>query len=189
MKSLSNYISEKLIINKNFKNQNHLYVPNNKIDLINILIKIYKKEGPGTTEKPIDLNIIDVSNVDNFYEVFLSAYLQGADFECIDVFDWDLNGTNSLESMFYHCSKLWYIKGLSNWNVEHITSFKNMFCKCVSLYNIGDISTWKPKSLTNMDDMFKDCLNLRSIGNILEWEKTNHNIIIPEIYKRTFDLQ
>ena len=64
MKTLNQYIKEKLIVNKNY-NQ-YIYVPKSFKELRKIIKDRYEKLGPGTEQNPIDFNDIDVSNIDSF---------------------------------------------------------------------------------------------------------------------------
>ena len=64
MKTLNQYIKEKLIINKDY-NQ-YTYAPKSFDELRNIIIDRYDKLGPGTKQNPIDFNDIDVSNLNSF---------------------------------------------------------------------------------------------------------------------------
>ena len=67
MKSLNLYISEILVVNKDYKDP---YTCEPKIfeELRKIIEDRYKKFGPGTKQKPIDFNDVDVSNIDSFYD-------------------------------------------------------------------------------------------------------------------------
>ena len=64
MKSLTNYINEKLIVNKNYKP--YTYAPKSFDELRKIIEDRYDELGPGTKQDPIDFNDIDVSNLDSF---------------------------------------------------------------------------------------------------------------------------
>ena len=65
MKTLNQYIKEKLIVNKDYRD--NTYAPKSFDELRNIVIDRYNKLGPGTEQDPIDFNDIDVSNIDSFY--------------------------------------------------------------------------------------------------------------------------
>ena len=77
MKTLTKYLNEKLAVNQRFderliinKNYKDLYtcVPNTFDELRNIIEDRYDSLGPGTKDKPIDFNDVDVSNIDSFYD-------------------------------------------------------------------------------------------------------------------------
>ena len=76
MKTLNQYIKERLIINQRFDERliiNKDY-RDDKIavksfdELRKIIEDRYKKLGAGTKRKPIDFNDIDVSNLDSFHD-------------------------------------------------------------------------------------------------------------------------
>ena len=64
MKSLNQYIKEKLIINKDYNDK--MIVVKSFDELRKIIEDRYDKLGPGTKQNPIDFNDIDVSNIDSF---------------------------------------------------------------------------------------------------------------------------
>ena len=64
MKTLNQYIKEKLIINKDYRDTT--IVVKSFDELRKIIVDRYIKLGPGTKQNPIDFNDIDVSNLDSF---------------------------------------------------------------------------------------------------------------------------
>ena len=66
MKTLKQYIKEKLIVNKDYKSP-YTCVPTSCDELRKIIEDRYNKFGPGTKNDPIDFNDVDVSNVNSFY--------------------------------------------------------------------------------------------------------------------------
>ena len=67
MKTLTKYLNEKLVINKDYKDA-HTYAPASFDELRKIIDDRYNKFGPGTKQKPVDFNDIDVSDIDSFYD-------------------------------------------------------------------------------------------------------------------------
>ena len=65
MKTLNQYIQEKLIINKDYRD--NTIVVKSFDELRKIIEDRYDKFGAGTEQNPIDFNDIDVSNLDSFY--------------------------------------------------------------------------------------------------------------------------
>ena len=55
-----------------------------------------------------------------------------------------------LKYMFYGCSSLISIFGISEWNTNYVTEISNMFEECSLLAYIDDISQWKFKELIDM---------------------------------------
>ena len=121
MKSLTNYINEKLIINKDYRDATIVV---KSFDVLRkIIIDRYNKLGPGTKQNPIDFNYIDVSNIDSFYNkhkgVFEDTY-----FKYIDISDWDVSNVENMGGMF-QSSKF---KGdISNWDVSNVKNMWGMF--------------------------------------------------------------
>ena len=66
MKQLNQYIKERLIINKDYKDVK--IVVKSFDELRKIIEDRYDKLGQGTKQNPIDFNDIDVSNLDSFYD-------------------------------------------------------------------------------------------------------------------------
>ena len=64
MKTLNQYIKEKLIINKDY--HDNMIVVKSFDELRKIIEDRYDKLGEGTEQNPIDFNDIDVSNLDSF---------------------------------------------------------------------------------------------------------------------------
>ena len=69
---------------------------------------------------------------------------------------------SSLDNLFYYCTKLESISGLSNLNTSGITSMKDMFYQCQSLKSI-DLSSFNTSNVTNMRGMFYGCQSLTSL--------------------------
>ena len=129
MKSLNQYIKEKLIINKDYRDANIL-TPKSFDELRKIIEDRYKKLGAGTEQNPIDFNDIDVSNIDSFCGKYDIGIFEETKFKYIDI---------------------------SDWNVSNIASMRNMFCNCVELKSVGDISKWDVSNVTDAINMFEKC--------------------------------
>ena len=126
MKTLNQYIQEKLIINKDY--QDAMIVVKSFDELRKIIEDRYKKLGPGAEQKPIDFNDIDVSNLDSFCNDKSEGIFEYTKFKYIDISDWDVSNMKSMRSMFYDC-KL-FNQDLSGWNVSNVTISYNMFYNC-----------------------------------------------------------
>ena len=90
MKSLSNYIQEKLVIKKSKYN----YFPKTKKELKNIIKQRIKEEGV-----QVDLNDIDVSKITDMSDLFGGVYFNG------DISTWDVSNVNDMSYMFGGCKK------------------------------------------------------------------------------------
>ena len=131
MKSINQYITEKLIIKKRKYN----YFPETREDLIKCITEHFNN-------KNTDLSDIDVSNVTSFESVFRKiSLLKYRDFEEIDVTGWNTSNVTDMKRMFFNCFKLKKIKGIEDWDVSNVTDMHGMFYGCPKL-NI-DLSDWK----------------------------------------------
>ena len=116
MKTLNQYIKEKLIINQRFDekliiNKNyvdaHTLTPKSFDELLEIIEDRYEKLGPGTKQNPIDFNDIDVSNIDSFYNYNRDlGIFERTQFKYIDISEWDVSNAESMQYMFFRCEKL-----------------------------------------------------------------------------------
>ena len=92
MKSLVQYLEEKLIIKKN-KSTNYNYFPETKKELQDIILKRIKDEG-----NEVDLNDIDVSKINDMSSLFYDyGKFNG------DISKWDVSNVNDTYKMFYNC--------------------------------------------------------------------------------------
>ena len=127
MKSLNQYIKEKLIINKNYRD--NTIVVKSFDELRKIIEDRYDKLGAGTKRKPIDFNDIDVSNIDSFCAENVGIF-EYTKFKYIDISYWDVSNVKSMRHMFYECKELESVGDLSKWNVSKVRYHSHMFEKC-----------------------------------------------------------
>ena len=128
MKSLTNYINEKLIVNKNYKP--YTYAPKTFDELRKIIEDRYDKLGPGTEQKPIDFNDIDVSNLDSFCNEKNNGIFERTYFKYIDISYWDVSNIKSMQCMFLMSNQLKSVGDLSNWDASNVTNMDFMFRNC-----------------------------------------------------------
>ena len=168
MKTLNQYIQEKLIINKDYRDTK-IAEPKSFDELRQIIEDRYDKLGPGTKQKPIDFNDIDTSNITSFDSLF-----NHLNFEYVDISLWDTSQVDSMKNMFYSCEKLVSIGDIGEWDVSNVKTFRGMFFDCVILKSIGDLTDWKvTDKLTDTALMFCMCYKLKNIGDIGGWEMKN----------------
>ena len=74
--------------------------------------------------------------------------------------------TSDLNNMFYGCSSLLSVSGLSEINISNIKNISHIFEKCSSLKNINDISHWNTNKVTDISYMFAGCTTLNSFPDI-----------------------
>ena len=214
MKSLNQYIKEKLIINRDYRD--NVIVVKSFDDLRKIIKDRYDKLGPGTKQDPIDFNDIDVTNLNTFSNDKGKGIFQGTKFKYIDISywdvsnvksmycmfaecdelesagdlsDWDVSKVTNMSSMFYSCKK--FNQDISDWDVSKVTSMSNMFCGCNSFNQ--DISDWDVSSVTNMEYIFYNCKSFNQ--DLSGWNVSNvrhnndhifHNCPIKERFKPKF---
>ena len=172
MKTLNQYIKEKLIINKDYRD--NTIVVKSFDELRKIIEDRYDKLGPGTKQKPIDFNDIDVSNIDYFctnkgkgiYCVGLFEYTR---FKYIDTSDWDVSNAESTQYMFFECSELKSVGDISSWDVSKVTNMNSMFYRCKKFNQ--DISGWDVSKVSDMAFMFHGCESFNQ--DISKWDVSN----------------
>ena len=172
MKSLNQYIQEKLIINKDYRD-GKMYHPESFDELRKIVEDRYDKLGPGTKQIPIDFNDIDVSNIrsfcDNKYNSNVKGIFEYMRFKYIDISDWDVSNIESMRHMFYRCTELKSVGDISNWNVSNVTNMHCMFYYCKNFNQ--DISKWDVSNVKSMAFMFFECKKFNQ--DISNWNVSN----------------
>ena len=190
MKSLSQYIKEKLIINKDYVDVNML-TPKSFDELRKIIEYRYDKLGPGTKQNPIDFNDIDVSNFDSFCSNNTGIF-EKTKFKYIDISDWDVSNVTDMKVMFYNCVVLKSVGDISKWDVSNVINMSAMFDSCEELESVEDISKWDVSNVTDMRFMFLGCKKFNQ--DISKWNVSNaryhgfmfYNCSIKEEYKPKF---
>ena len=155
MKTLNQYIQEKLVINKDYRD--NTIVVKSFDELRKIIEDRYDKFGAGTKHNPIDFNDIDVSNLDSFHNknpLFDKGIFEGTKFKYIDISDWYVSNVTNMGGMFYGCEELESVGDISKWDVSNVTNMSSMFGG--SKFN-GDISNWNVSNVITNVNMFNDC--------------------------------
>ena len=166
MKPLNQYIQEKLIVNKDYRDG--MIVVKSFDELRKIIEDRYDKLGPGTKRNPIDFNDIDVSNLNTFSNDKGKGIFEYTDFKYIDISYWDVSNITNMEDMFFYCKELKSVGDISNWDVSKVTNMQSMFYKCKELKSVGDISKWDISNVTNMIRMFYGCNSFNQ--DISDWD-------------------
>ena len=164
MKTLNQYIKEKLIINKDYRD--NMIVVKSFDELRKIIDDRYKKLGAETEQNPIDFNDIDVSNMVSFCDNDDIGLFEQTKFKYIDISDWDVSSVTNMLSMFYRCNTLKSVGDISYWNVSNVTNMAYMFTGCVNFNQ--NISRWNVSRVTDMSYMFFGCVNFNQ--NISSWD-------------------
>ena len=116
MKSLRQFIQEKLVIKKS-KNNNYKYFPETKRELKDIIKQRIEQEG-----NEMDLNDIETSKITDMSELF-----SGLDFNG-DISQWDVSNVVDMSYMFYGCKK--FNQDISKWNTQKVKASHYMFYRC-----------------------------------------------------------
>ena len=129
MKTLNQYIQEKLIINKDYRD--NMIVVKSFDELRKIIEDRYNKLGAGTEQKPIDFNDIDVSKLDSFYNKYtVKGIFEETKFKYIDISYWNVSNVKSTRHMFFECEELESVGNISKWDVSNVRHHAYMFEKC-----------------------------------------------------------
>ena len=153
MKSLNQYIKEKLIINKDYHDA--MIVVKSFDELRKIIEDRYKTLGAGTEQKPIDFNDIDVSNIDSFYDKNKEGIFGHTKFKYIDISEWDVSNVTNMTRMFCWCKELESVGDISKWDVSKVNSMIHMFFDCKKFNQ--DISNWDVSNVMGRVGMFYGC--------------------------------
>ena len=116
MKSLRQFIQEKLVIKKS-KNNNYKYFPETKRELKDIIKQRIEQEG-----NEGDLNDIDTSKITDMSELF-----SGLDFNG-DISQWDVSNVTNMSFMFCQCKS--FNQDISAWDVSNVIKMEAMFYEC-----------------------------------------------------------
>ena len=154
MKSLNQYIKEKLIINKDYRD--NTIVVKSFDELRKIIEDRYDELGPGTKQNPIDFNDIDVSNLDSFYNRNRDiGIFERTQFKYIDISDWDVSNVTNMPAMFFNCEKLESVGDISKWDVSKVTNMAYMFAFCKKFNQ--DLSSWDVSNVRFKTYTFDKC--------------------------------
>ena len=143
MKQITNFITEKLIINKDTKINKYHYHPKDKDKLRELVLKLIKERG-----NKADLNDIDTSKIDNMAGLFLNSDFNG------DISGWDVSNVTNMLLMFNNSK---FNGDISKWDVHNVETMVSMFAKSQFTGENGNISNWNIKPNVRMSSMFKKC--------------------------------
>ena len=115
MKTLQNYITEKILINKNSK-ISYNYHPKTKDELRKIIKQKIESEG-----NECDLNDVDTSNITDMSYLFEYIDFNG------DISRWNVSNVTNMKGMFRYSK---FNGDISNWDVSNVTNSVNTFHNC-----------------------------------------------------------
>ena len=171
MKSLNEYIIEKILINKNSK-LNKIKVET-KDQLKSIIRERYNNN-----KSFVYLSDIDVSELDDLSGIFELLN----NLEVVDISGWDTSNVIYMNDMFVECENIKKIIGIENLDVSKLESANSMFYCCKNLVEL-DLTNWNPVSLQHTYEMFSGCSNLKIIENIENWQLPNIKSVRQMFYK------
>ena len=80
---------------------------------------------------------------------------------------------NDLSYMFFRCSSLASLEGISNFDISIVENMSFMFFDCKNLKELDDISKWNTSNLKNIQKMFCNCVSLSKLPPIDKWDIKN----------------
>ena len=172
MKSLNQYIIEKILINKSSKFINKIKVESN-YQLQSIIEERYHNNNSF-----IDLTDIDISELKNLSRIFGRLN----NLEVVDISSWNTSNVIYMNDMFLECENIKKIIGIENLDVSKLQSANAMFYGCQNLVEL-DLTNWNPMSLQRAPYMFYNCSNLKIIKNIENWQLPNIKSVRQMFYK------
>lgn len=150
MKSINNFITEKLRINKDIKTKQIEYFPKN----FNELKKIITKRALDSNDGVLDLNDIDISKITNLS--YLLANINNI--KSVNMNNWDTSKVTDIHGLFW-CNKSIEEIYMHDWNTNNIESFYGAFYDCENLKTL-DLFKWKFDKCKEIDLMFANCSKL-----------------------------
>ena len=174
MKTLKQYIEERLIINKKFKQET--FKPNTSEEL-KYYISSKAHELIRNNDDILDLSDVDLSLISkkpsydkSLYQIFRDPLSKiKNNFITVDVSNWDVTEYDRIDCLFFNCPCIETVIGLETWDVSNVKDFTEFFSQCSNLKNVN-VSGWKLHNATMTCAMFCDCKNLKKIDGIDTWD-------------------
>ncbi|MFC6293842.1 BspA family leucine-rich repeat surface protein [Lactiplantibacillus daoliensis] len=118
-------------------------------------------------------NVDGLANLDIANVTSLKYLFQGDQrLQQIDFGQSNFSKVQSFEGMFYNCSALTNIAGISQWDTSGVTNLAYMFSGASSLTSLP-ISTWNTSKVTILSYTFYNCSSLVSL-DVARWD--THNV-------------
>ena len=206
MKSLTTYITEKMVYNKansnktvfvkNVEELKSLIVEtNNKFSLTNISFEQYEDDVYELQREFSRLiithaTVIDVSNwifgdkIVNIEALFSKNHNVK---EIIGLDTWDVSNIENFGGLFEHCDSIETLDGIENWNVSKAIKLSGMFSGCSSLKKL-DLSKWDVSNVKYNSMLFAECKELKEIKGLDKWN-TNMFYACGLMFKKCSSLE
>ena len=172
MKSLTQHISEKLVLNNNAKVRKFNYHPKTPTELKELIKKLIEERG-----EEADLNDIDISEITDMTALFKKSSFNG------DISNWDVSNVKSMGAMFAESE---FNGDISKWDVSNVWNMSNMFMNSKFTGENGDISKWDVSKVTYMSDMFSYS---KFNGDISKWDVSKVESMQYMFYNSEFNRQ
>jgi surface protein len=148
MKSLTQHINEKLVLNSNSKIKKHpvyKFQPESTKELKQLVRRLIEERG-----NDADLNDIDTSLITNMDSLFQGITTLAN----VDISQWDVSNVTSMDGMFFN--KKNFNCDLSEWDVSNVENMESMFMDCDNFTGKG-LKQWNTGKVKNMSYMFTEC--------------------------------
>ena len=126
----------------------------------------------------------DTAKVTSFYRMFYGTKINNLDAlvpgKNSNPNIWNTGNATNISDMFYDCSLLSDITGLSNWDTAKVTDMSGMFTK-TAITNVDALipgknsnpNIWNTGIVTTMGGMFSSCSSLTDITGLSYWDTTS----------------
>ena len=158
MKSLTTYITEKMVYNKNSVNKaKYKYFPETKEELKELLVQLIEERGNDG-----DFNDIDTSEITDMTRLFFKMGKFNG-----DISKWDVSNVKNMSQMFDECRN--FNQPLNDWDVSEVTNMDSMFFECDSFNQ--PLNNWNICNVKTMKYMFQYCTSFNQ--NLSDWDVSN----------------
>ena len=86
---------------------------------------------------------------------------------------WKVSNGTDMELMFHNCSSLTDLTPLAHWTVAKVTYMNQMFSGCSSLTNLTPLASWDVSNVKGMNNMFGGCSSLNDLTALEHWNVYN----------------